>query len=142
MLKWHLAMPVLAGLSGWFPGRRLGWFEDLPQSVALEWAFRRARFELSHPKAARPALLARVAACRAEILAVAVADDDLGTVPAVSRALRYSKGAPRRTVQILPGEYRRPHIGISTCSAIAISTASGASRWSGCGNAAIPGQSG
>ncbi|MCL4065844.1 alpha/beta fold hydrolase [Pseudomonas sp. GX19020] len=110
-LKWHLVMPVLTGLCGWFPGRALGWLEDLPKGVALEWAFRRARFELSHPRAERKAVLARLAAVRAEILAVAVSDDDLGTVPALRRALSYYTGAGRSLVRIHPGDYGRDQIG-------------------------------
>jgi len=37
-LLWYLAMPGLAHLVGFFPGRRLGVGEDLPRHVALEWA--------------------------------------------------------------------------------------------------------
>ena len=48
-LKWHVAMPVLTAALGYFPGKRLGWLEDLPAGVAKDWSFRRARMELSHP---------------------------------------------------------------------------------------------
>ena len=39
-LKWHLVMPALALLCGYFPGRQLRWSEDLPKGVALEWGLR------------------------------------------------------------------------------------------------------
>lgn len=35
---WYGLMPALARLLGYFPSRRLGFGEDLPQGVALEWA--------------------------------------------------------------------------------------------------------
>ncbi|CAI2935935.1 protein of unknown function [Aminobacter niigataensis] len=35
-LKWHVAMPALTALLGYFPGKRLGWLEDLPSGVANE----------------------------------------------------------------------------------------------------------
>lgn len=35
---WYALMPVLARTLGYFPARRLGFGEDLPRGVALEWA--------------------------------------------------------------------------------------------------------
>jgi predicted alpha/beta hydrolase len=35
---WYAVMPALAYLFGYFPSRRLGFGEDLPRDVALEWA--------------------------------------------------------------------------------------------------------
>lgn len=111
ILKWHLAMPALTALFGYFPGRRLGWLEDLPAGVANEWSFRRARFELSHPPAERAAVLARMAAVTADILAVSVSDDEFGTVPAVRRTLAYYTGAARSAVLLRPSDYGRAAIG-------------------------------
>lgn len=111
LLKWHLVMPVLTALCGYFPGRRLGWLEDLPAGVAREWAFRRARFELSHPPAERADALARMAAVRAKILAVAVSDDEYGTMSAISRTLDYYQGADRTAVLLRPAQYGRQSIG-------------------------------
>src|SRR5207237_306016 len=34
----HIGLPALAKLLGYFPGSRLGFGEDLPPGVALEWA--------------------------------------------------------------------------------------------------------
>jgi predicted alpha/beta hydrolase len=110
-LKWHVAMPVITALYGYFPGRRLGWLEDLPAGVANEWSFRGPQFERSHPKAERTRILARMAAVTAPILAVAVADDELGTIPAIRRGLRYYTGASRTLVQLRPSDYGRSTIG-------------------------------
>lgn len=111
LLKWHLAMPALTALCGYFPGRRLGWLEDLPAGVAYEWAFRRARFERSHPAAERGDVIRRMAAVGADILAVAVADDELGTLPAIRRTLGYYTGAVRTVVLLHPADYGRQVIG-------------------------------
>lgn len=104
LLKWHVLMPALTARHGYFPGRRLGWLEDLPAGVAREWAFRGPRFERSHPRGERAAVLARMAAVTAPILAVAVADDEWGTLPAVRRALRYYTGTDRVLVQLHPAD--------------------------------------
>lgn len=110
-LKWHIAMPAMTAACGYFPGRRLGWLEDLPAGVATEWSFRRPRFEQSHPRAERPDVLARIAAVTAPILAVTMADDEFGTVPAIRRALGYYTGAARTAVRLAPADYGREAIG-------------------------------
>ncbi|MCG2842615.1 alpha/beta fold hydrolase [Sandaracinobacter sp. RS1-74] len=110
-LKWHVAMPALTFACGYFPGRRLGWLEDLPAGVALEWSFRRSRFERSHPRAERSRALDRMSAVTAPILAVAVSDDELGTAAAIRRALNYYTGAARSAVLLRPPDYGRDRIG-------------------------------
>lgn len=111
LFKWHVAMPLLTAACGYFPGRRLGWLEDLPAGVANEWSFRRRRFERNYPPAARANVLARMAAVTAPILAVTVTDDEFGTVPAIRRTLRYYTGGERTLVSIAPGDYGRASIG-------------------------------
>ncbi len=110
-LKWHVAMPALTFACGYFPGRRLGWLEDLPAGVANEWSFRKPRFELSHPPLKRQSVLARMAAVTAPTLAVAVADDELGTPAAIHRTLGYYTGAERTAVLLNPSDYGRDAIG-------------------------------
>jgi predicted alpha/beta hydrolase len=104
LLRWHVAMPVLTALCGYFPGRRLGWLEDLPAGVAHEWSFRRARMEMSYPAGERSAILARFAAVRAPILAVGMTDDEFGTPEAIRRALGYYRGSARRQVLLRPAD--------------------------------------
>jgi predicted alpha/beta hydrolase len=110
-LKWHVVMPALTAAFGYFPGKRLGWLEDLPAGVANEWSFRRARMEMTHPPRGREAVLARFAAVTAPILAVAVADDDIGTVAAIRRTLAYYTGAERTEVLLEPAVYGHSRIG-------------------------------
>ncbi len=100
--KWHLCMPLLTACCGYFPGRRLGWLEDLPAGVVREWAFRRARLEQSYPPAERDGVLQGFAAVRAPILAVSVSDDEYGTPSAIRRALGYYRNSQRQHVRLEP----------------------------------------
>jgi len=110
-LKWHVVMPLVTALCGYFPGRRLGWLEDLPAGVANEWSFRRARMELSLPPQQRAEILARLAAVTAPILAVVVLDDPLGTGQAIRRGLRYYRNAPQEEAVLAPADLGVPRIG-------------------------------
>jgi len=110
-LKWHVAMPALTAICGYFPGRRLGWLEDLPAGVAHEWSFRRARMELSLPASRREEVLARFAAITAPILAVTVSDDEFATLPAIRRGLGYYRNAPRAEVMLRSADLGMPGIG-------------------------------
>lgn len=109
--KWHLAMPALTALFGYFPGARLGWLEDLPAGVANEWSFRRARMELSYPSRERQAILNSFAAVTAPILAIAATDDELATVAAIRRALRYYRRAPATEVLVSPADLDMDRLG-------------------------------
>ena len=111
VLKWHMAMPALTALCGYFPGRRLGWLEDLPAGVAWEWSFRGARMEASYQAAERPAILAGFAAVQAPILAVSMTDDEFATPQAMRRALAYYSGSERRLALLRPAELGFAEVG-------------------------------
>ena len=111
VLKWHIAMPLLTWASGYFPGRRLGWLEDLPAGVAAEWSFRRAAMETNYPRRERAGLLARFAAVRAPILAVATTDDDFATPSALRRTLDYYRCSDRSIVVLKPADLGHASIG-------------------------------
>jgi len=53
LLKWHLEMPALTTLLGYFPGRRLGWMEDAPRGVVRDWTARSPCFEDAYRRRAR-----------------------------------------------------------------------------------------
>ena len=75
-LRWHVLMPALTALFGYFPGARLGWLEDTPRGVVRDWTARHPRFEENWarllPAAERRALLERFAAMRGDTLAVSL----------------------------------------------------------------------
>ena len=81
----HLALPALARLLGYFPASRLGFGEDLPRGVAIEWA-RWCR----HPR---------------YLVGALGVEDAYARVRATVRA--YAISAPARAVQALAQLY--PH---------------------------------
>lgn len=43
--KWHVVMPLLTAIYGYFPGKRLGWLEDTPAGVVRDWATPTAHYQ-------------------------------------------------------------------------------------------------
>lgn len=103
-MRWHVLMPAITALLGYFPARRLGWHEDLPAAAAYEWAFRPARLEQAYRRqqlrGAEP--LQHFGAMTGEILAIGLSDDPFGTPAALDRLLAYYTGARRTRVEITP----------------------------------------
>lgn len=110
LLKWHLLQPLLALGLGYVPAKRLGWMEDTPRGVALDWATMRPGFERSfrhlgrrgRERAARRR--ERFAALRAPLLALSVTDDPFGTAPAIERLLGYDRGTHPTHLRLAPAE--------------------------------------
>lgn len=109
-LKWHVAMPAATLLFGYFPGRRLGWIEDLPKGVALDWAFQRGWID-PHPAAERMAALGRFERFHAPILSLTVTDDEIATVQAIRRGLSHYRNAKVEEVLLTPEDLGFPRIG-------------------------------
>ena len=115
--KWHVVMPLITALFGYFPGKRLGWLEDTPKGVVRDWSFSRKRFEdtwrgrssVRYPD--KHALVQQFAAVTAPTLALSVTDDEFGTVPAVERLLAYFIHSPRTHLRISPQSIAEPTIG-------------------------------
>lgn len=100
-LKWHVAMPLLAALVGHVPAKRLGWMEDTPRGVALDWAVSWSRLE--HRTSLRATgLPPTFAAVSADVLAIGLDDDPFGTAPALDRLLGYFTGSRRTHWRIAP----------------------------------------
>lgn len=112
-LRWHLLMPLMTSVLGYFPARRLGWHEDLPAAAAYEWAFRPAHLEQSYRRHARRGVdpLQHFPAMTGEILAIGLSDDPFGTPAALDRLLGYYEGARRTRIEIRPEAIGADHIG-------------------------------
>lgn len=110
-LKWHVLMPALTAVAGYFPGRRLDWLEDLPDGVAYQWGRGRAALEARCEPVRRADILARFAAFRAPILAIGVTDDPFGTRAAITRAHSYYSGAKLTKVMLAPEHLAMESIG-------------------------------
>jgi len=109
-LKWHVIMPAASLLFGYFPGRRLGWLEDLPKDVSLDWAFQRG-WKDSHPAREWTAAFNRFDSFRAPILSLTVSDDEIATVQAVRRGLSHYRNAEVEEVLLTPGDIGFPRVG-------------------------------
>ena len=96
-LRWHVVMPALTTLLGYFPGKRLGWLEDTPAGVVRDWtaccadlidtyASNRGSRVLT-PQACEE-LRARFEQVSAAMLVVTSADDPFATPAATERMIR------------------------------------------------------
>lgn len=111
LLKWHVLMPAVTAPVGYFPGRLLGWLEDLPADVVWAWSFGGSRLERWLPNQQRQEILARFAAVGAPILALGVSDDHFGTRPAISRATGYYTKAETVKVMLEPHDLGFDRVG-------------------------------
>ena len=114
-LRWHVVMPALTALLGYFPGARLGWLEDTPRGVVRDWTAPQPRFEdfwrHTLSDAERRELLDRFGALRGETLAVSLADDEFGTVAAIRRLLAYYRNSPRTHLHLAPEDIGESSVG-------------------------------
>ncbi|GGG15396.1 alpha/beta hydrolase [Rhodococcoides trifolii] len=109
LIKWHLVMPAVTALVGYFPGKRLGWLEDTPARVVYGWAFSRSDFTAWFRDAAD--VRARFAAVAAPIRAYGTTDDEFGTPAAIVRGLAPYVGARRERIELVPSELGYESIG-------------------------------
>ncbi|WP_137136755.1 alpha/beta fold hydrolase [Rhizobium sp. FKY42] len=107
--RWHVVMPLLTRLCGYFPAKKLGWMEDTPAGVALDWsrmgpAFERSirRKPRSRTEAAAADLKQNMLGLSAPILAIATTDDPFATVSATERLLSYYENADRHFLRLKP----------------------------------------
>ena len=111
--RWHVLMPLLTLLLGYFPARRLGWHEDLPAAAAYEWAFRSAKLEKSYRRqrhgGADP--LSHFDTLTGDILAISLTDDPFGTPAAIHRLLDYFRRSHRYHARITPASAGVEEIG-------------------------------
>lgn len=111
--KWHLVMPLVTALCGYFPGKRLGWLEDTPAGVVRDWATPRARYEQrpSGRQLVRQHAGLPFALVEADLLAISIEDDPYGTVPAIQRLLGYFTGSRCTHWRIAPEDIGEEDVG-------------------------------
>jgi predicted alpha/beta hydrolase len=107
--KWHLVMPVLTLLCGYFPGKRLGWLEDTPAGVVRDWSTSTARYE-KRPSG-QDLHVKTFAAVKAQILAISISDDPYGTIPAIERLLGYFTHSRKTHLRIAPEDIDQTEVG-------------------------------
>jgi predicted alpha/beta hydrolase len=116
---WHLLMPALARVTGFFPGRALHLLEDLPLGVALEWANRRKPefwWNVKTPAGVRDtkridAAIDHFHAMHARTLAIHFTDDPFATSAATDRILGLYPNCQAQRMLIGPADTNGQPIG-------------------------------
>lgn len=111
--KWHVLMPLVTMIYGYFPGKRLGWMEDTPAGVVRDWSFSTARFEKrsSARTISKTAGQLPFAGVTAQTLAISISDDPYGTIPAIDRLLGYFTGSTNSHLRIHPEDIGEEEVG-------------------------------
>ncbi|MGB3126854.1 MAG: alpha/beta fold hydrolase [Pseudomonas sp.] len=107
--KWHVVMPLLTTLYGYFPGKRLGWLEDTPAGVVRDWGTPTPRYE-TRPSG-RSLVDLPFARVKAQLLAISITDDPFGTVAAIERLLGYFTNSTRTHLRIAPEDIAEKAVG-------------------------------
>lgn len=118
-LAWHVAMPSITRLFGYFPGKLFGLPEDLPRGVALEWAARRRpefwwnlrERDGSADVKLRDKLLNGFSAFRGSVLAIQIADDAFATSAGAKRVASLYSSVEWTDVCVSPSKIDQPRIG-------------------------------
>lgn len=110
-LKWHVAMPAMTLALGYFPGKRLGWIEDLPKGVAYGWGLQQDRAEQGLSGQAAEVMRERFAGVATPILSVTMTDDEFATPKAIRRAMRYYSRAPVTKILLSPKDLGLARVG-------------------------------
>jgi len=86
---WHVIMPAVTRIVGYFPGRALRLGEDLPRQFALDWSSRRQPSFVAKPadRSRFASILGRYNRVRAETLVLSVTDDAFAPPRAGKRLL-------------------------------------------------------
>jgi len=112
-LAWHVLMPVVTPIAGYFPGRALRLGEDLPKPFALEWAGRLRR-NIDASRAARrrwDSLLEQYGDATADALAISVTDDGFAPPSAAHGVLALYPGMKVTHRIVSPGDLGLRHLG-------------------------------
>jgi predicted alpha/beta hydrolase len=114
-LFWHVCMPIITSLVGFFPGRALGIGEDIPKGVALQWGARRTARKSSNASPRLAQIFDRAATLKGPVLVLGTTDDAYATPAATSRLLRAYASLASEVLWYSPddiGVKRLGHFGI------------------------------
>ncbi len=107
--KWHVVMPLVTALCGYFPGKRMGWLEDTPAGVVRDWSMPTPRYETR--LSGRGLSELPFAQVKAQLLAISITDDPFGTVAAIERLLGYFENSARTHLRIAPEDISEKAVG-------------------------------
>ncbi|WP_207260576.1 alpha/beta fold hydrolase [Pseudomonas sp. GW101-3H06] len=107
--KWHVVMPIVTMICGYFPGKRLGWLEDTPAGVVRDWSTPTPLYE-KRPSG-QDSHVGNFAAVTAKTLAISISDDPYGTIPAIERLLGYFTSSTNTHLRIAPEDIGEAEVG-------------------------------
>ena len=112
-LTWHVMMPLVTRIVGYFPGRALGLGEDLPRGFALDWADRRQPSLVATPEGRDRfgPILERYKVIRAQALVLSVSDDAFAPPEAGRRLISVYPNIEATHEIISPSELGRRRLG-------------------------------
>lgn len=99
-LLWHVLFPIITPFFGYFPGKRLGFLEDVPQGVMEQWHHRR-----HHPdmilQFEKKGFKNYFSNYKGKLWTIGIADDPIGSPPAVKRLAKHYTEAEQK-LDIIP----------------------------------------
>ncbi|MFO1323836.1 MAG: alpha/beta fold hydrolase [Burkholderiales bacterium] len=109
---WHLAMPAITRMFGYFPASRLRLGDDLPKGVALQWGHQR-RTPAEHLQAGDRLgrLIGDCARVTGRALLIVFSDDGFGTAAGAARVRDYFPGLAFEQWLIRPADVGLARIG-------------------------------
>lgn len=99
-LLWHVVVPLLTPLFGYFPGRRLRMVADLPRGVIEQW--RRWCLDRDYAAGAEPGARELYAAVRTPIVSLSFTDDEFMSARNTESLHGFYVNAPRRMRRLSP----------------------------------------
>jgi predicted alpha/beta hydrolase len=112
--KWHVVMPLITMIYGYFPGKRLGWLEDTPAGVVRDWCTPTARYE--RRPSGQDLHVRNFAAVTAKALAISVSDDPMARSRPSNACSATSPTPATPTCALRPKTSAKKKLGISPFS--------------------------
>jgi predicted alpha/beta hydrolase len=112
-LTWHVLMPIVTKMVGYFPGRALRLGQSLPRAFAMDWAGRRrpALVRSSDDRRRFHDLLARYREIRAAALVISITDDAFAPPSAGQRLLSLYPNLTAIHKSVSPADLGRGRLG-------------------------------
>jgi predicted alpha/beta hydrolase len=107
---WHIIIPLLTKILGYFPGKKLNMMEDIPKGVVMQWHLRRKMPSMGDQmeKAGYKMYFNTITS---KIMNIGFVDDPIGTPMAISRLASLFVSADVKTEIIHPAEMGLQNIG-------------------------------
>ncbi|MDW3651455.1 MAG: alpha/beta hydrolase [Bacteroidia bacterium] len=106
---WHLFLPAMTAIFGYFPGKRLGILEDVPKGVINEWKQRRKEADLRIQMKSRDEQIF-YENYKGKLLSLGLYDDPIGTEAAIQRMHQWYSAADKE-IKVLQHEEEIGHFG-------------------------------